>query len=166
MLRINGKTTLLAGALVATASFLFARNLVAQEMEVQQEIEVAEDCPDGAAVGASGHLSGGTGICGLHGPTVNCRPQYYGQPELFYNYYIPGTCGGVPANMYLAPQPVPAWVGHTYYTYQPFMPHELLYQHHRSYYRYYNGGRGMTRAHVSWSRPPFTGWTSSLRIAR
>ena len=50
--------------------------------------------------------------------------------------------------------PVPAWVGHTYYTYQPFLPNELLYQHHRTYYRYYDQGRGLTRTAISWSRPP------------
>jgi hypothetical protein len=66
----------------------------------------------------------------------------------------------------LAPQPVPPLVGHTYYTYQPFMPHELLYPHHRTYHRYYDGGRGLTRTSVSWYRPPLTSWTQYLRIAR
>ena len=58
---------------------------------------------------------------------TNCRPRTYGQPDLFYNYYVPGTCGGVPAAAYIAPVPVPPVVGHTYYTYQPFLPNELLY---------------------------------------
>ena len=152
MLRTFAKTTLLAAALFATACF----SLSAQKVAAQ------ESCQQCQAGGQAGCQS-----CGLnHKPTANCRPQYSGQPDLFYNYYVPGTCGGVPANMYLAPQPVPQMVGHTYYTYQPFMPHEMLYQHHRNYYRYYDGGRGMTRTHISWSRPPLTGWTSSLRIAR
>ena len=77
----------------------------------------------------------------------------------------PGYCGGVPAAAYIAPRPVPAWVGQTYYTYQPFMPNELLYQHHRTYYRYYDQGRGMTRTSVSWSRPPVY-VLSHFRIAR
>jgi hypothetical protein len=159
MLRITAKTITLAAALVAVTG-LMAQTASAQELQMHEH-EMVGDCQDGSCpAGAAGGVAG----CGLYGQ--NCRPQYYGQPELFYNYYAPGTCGGVPANMYLAPQPVPAWVGHTYYTYQPMMPHELLYKHHRTYYRYYNGGRGMTRTSVSWCRPPLTGWNSSLRIAR
>lgn len=50
--------------------------------------------------------------------------------------------------MYMAPGPVPAHVGHTYYTYQPFMPHEMLYKHKRTYHRYYDEGRGLTRTHI------------------
>jgi hypothetical protein len=82
---------------------------------------------------------------------------------LFANYYVPGTCGGVPAEMYLAPHPVPPVVGYTYYTYQPMMPHELLYQHHRTYYRYYDNGRGLTRTSVHWYRPPLQSSLVSLR---
>jgi hypothetical protein len=168
MLRTIGNRISLAGVLIATACFcVHVPHAAAQELVVEQDGSAVEACPDGQTMGTGGAVAGRCRLCGgLHNQTVNCRPQYYGQPELFYNYYIPGTCGGVPAAMYLAPQPVPPLVGHTYYTYQPFMPHELLYQHHRTYYRYYDGGRGMTRARVSWYRPPFTGWSTSLRIAR
>jgi hypothetical protein len=79
-----------------------------------------------------------------------CRDYEYGRPDLFYNFYVPGTCGGVGAQMYLAPHPVPPRVGHTYYTYQPLMPHEMLYRHQRRYHRYYNEGRGLTRTSVVW----------------
>ena len=79
-----------------------------------------------------------------------CREYEYGRPDLFYNFYVPPTCGGVGAQMYLPPQPVPPVVGHTYFTYQPLMPHEFLYRHHRSYHRYYNEGRGFTRTSVIW----------------
>ncbi len=107
---------------------------------------------------------------GRNGQCVNCRPVQYGQPDLFYNYYVPGTCGGVPAQMYISPHYVPATVGHTYITYQPMMPHELLYTHHRAYYRYYDGGRGMTRTSVRWyNNPigsPLQSMKNSLRIAR
>ncbi len=157
MLRTIGNTTWLAAALFAATSLA----LLPASTTFGQESEPCPTCPTGGAAGA------GVVGCGLgHQYTLNCRPQYYGQPELFYNYYAPGTCGGVPAAMYLAPQPVPALVGHTYYTYQPFYPHELLYTHHRSYYRYYDDGRGLTRTHVSWYRPPLTSWTQYLRIAR
>ena len=81
---------------------------------------------------------------------VECRNQEYGRPDLFYNFYVTPNCGGVGAQMYLAPVPVPARVGHTYYTYQPLMPHEMLYKHHRVYHRYYNEGRGLTRTSVRW----------------
>lgn len=71
-------------------------------------------------------------------------------PGLFSNYYVaPGPYGGVGPQLYVAPVPTPASVGHTHVTYQPLMPHEFLYRHHRSYYRY-NQGSGWTRTMVSW----------------
>ena len=154
MLRIFRKTTLFAAALGASLA-LSASLAHAQELA---------NCPPGAGFGG-----GGAHGIQLH-PRYNCRPQTWGSPELFYNYYVPGTCGGNPAQLYLSPRPVPAYVGHTYVTYQPFMPHEQLYQHHRRYYRYYNGGRGLTRTHISWYRPPVQSGLSALhnhfRIAR
>ena len=78
----------------------------------------------------------------------------FGQPDLFYNYYVPGGPGGVHAAMYLAPRPVPPLVGHTYYTYQPLLPHEFMYPHQRRYYRYYNCGTGLTRTSVRFMRTP------------
>lgn len=64
------------------------------------------------------------------------------QLDLFYNYYM-GTSGGSrPAAMYPAPRPVPAVVGHVYYTYQPFLPHEYMYSHHREYFTYYGNYYG------------------------
>jgi hypothetical protein len=80
-----------------------------------------------------------------------CRPYEYGNPDLFYNHYVPPNCGGLGAQLYIAPHPVPPLVGHTYYTYQPLMPHEMLYKHRRTYHRYYNGGRGLTRTSVRWT---------------
>jgi hypothetical protein len=49
--------------------------------------------------------------------------------------------------MYVAPRPTPPFVGHTWVTYQPFMPHEYLYKHCRSYYTY-NRGAGWRRTNV------------------
>ncbi len=73
------------------------------------------------------------------------------QLNLFYNYYVgPGYNGvGTPAQLYLSPRPTPPLVGHTYVTYQPFMPHEYLYKHHRLYVRVHPDGSG-TRTKVSW----------------
>ena len=54
--------------------------------------------------------------------------------DLFYNYYVPPVGpGSVGAELYLCPRPTPPLVGHTYITYQPLMPHEFLYKHHRHY---------------------------------
>lgn len=79
-----------------------------------------------------------------------CRPREYGTPDLFYNFWVPPNCGGMGAEAYICPRPVPPLVGHTYYTYQPFMPHELMYRHSRVYHRNYEGGRGLTRTSIHW----------------
>jgi hypothetical protein len=74
--------------------------------------------------------------------------SYQHQKDLFYNYYAnPGPYCGAAAEMYVAPRPVPAFVGHTWVTYQPLMPHEFLYKHNRSYYTY-NRGAGWRRTNV------------------
>lgn len=94
-----------------------------------------------------------------------CVPQTYGNPDLFYNFWVAPGCnaegGGaaptpnpVGAQLYVAPHPVPAYVGHTFYTYQPLMPHEMLYPHKRYYHRHYDEGRGYNRTAVKWSRSP------------
>jgi hypothetical protein len=76
------------------------------------------------------------------------RISYQQQKDLFYNYYAqPGPFYNTPSQMYVSPLPVPANVGHTYTTYQPFMPHEYTYRHQRSYYTY-NRGSGWTRTNV------------------
>jgi len=70
--------------------------------------------------------------------------------DRFYNYYVPpGPYGGPGAPLYVCPLPTPPHVGHTYYTYQPLMPHEFLYPHCRSYWRYHADG-GVTRTFVTW----------------
>ena len=83
-----------------------------------------------------------------HGWEGKRRVSYQYQKDLFYNYYTyPGPYAGPGAQLYVSPQPVPAFVGHTYTTYQPFMPHEYLYGHQRAYYTY-NRGAGWTRTNV------------------
>ena len=63
------------------------------------------------------------------------RPVRHSTPgDLFYNYYVPPVGpGSVGAELYPCPRPTPPLVGHTYITYQPLMPHEFLYKHHRHY---------------------------------
>lgn len=69
------------------------------------------------------------------------------QNDLFYNGYVGPNPSGTTGQMYVSPGPVPESVGHTYTTYQPFMPHEMMYRHHRSYYTH-NAGSGWTRTSV------------------
>jgi hypothetical protein len=80
---------------------------------------------------------------GLHKRTIS----YQNKQDLFYNFYEGPNPSGVPVGMYPSPRPVPVNVGHTYTTYQPFMPHEYLYRHTRSHYAY-NCGSGWSRAKV------------------
>jgi hypothetical protein len=90
----------------------------------------------------------------LHQAWCNPYSEGYGG-DLFYNQYWQGYCDR-PVGMYLAPYPTPPLVGHTYVTYQPLMPQEYLYKHHRSYHSYYNGGRGLNRTWVSYGANPVT----------
>lgn len=75
------------------------------------------------------------------------RVSMQAKNDLFYNYYVGPYPSGTASQLYVSPLPVPATVGHTWITYQPFMPHEFLYKHHRSYYTY-NPGAGWTRAKI------------------
>ena len=84
------------------------------------------------------------------------------QPDLFYNFYVPNTRGAAAA-AYPAPYPTPSLVGHTYYTYQPLMPHEFLYHHHRTYHQYYNQGMGMNRTTVQWYGSPLRTTAQGVR---
>ncbi len=85
--------------------------------------------------------------------------------NFLYNYYTQPGASQVTAGMYPAPHGVPANVGHTYYTYQPLMPHEHMYEHRRNYYQYYEspdafyrddcgkaypGGYGLNKTSVVW----------------
>ncbi|MGO8746626.1 MAG: hypothetical protein ACLQNE_11615 [Thermoguttaceae bacterium] len=99
-----------------------------------------------AALSASSLMPGGSNTAGADTPQ--------GAGDLFYNNYAqPGPAGGVPAEMYPSPRPTPPEVGHTYMTYQPLYPQELLYQHHRVYRRC-NPEGGMTTTRVGWWHVP------------
>jgi hypothetical protein len=70
--------------------------------------------------------------------------------DLFYNFYVPPVgYPSVGAELYPCPRPTPPLVGWTYVTYQPLMPHEFLYHHHR-HYKSYHSDTGPTRVSVSW----------------
>lgn len=56
-----------------------------------------------------------------------------------FNQYSTYGANQVNASMYPAPHPVPHYVGGSMYTYQPLMPHEMMYTHTRNYYNFTGG---------------------------
>jgi hypothetical protein len=74
--------------------------------------------------------------------------------DLFYNYYVPPVGDqSVGAEMYLCPRPTPPLVGHTYISYQPLLPHEMLYRHCR-HYKTIHEDAPPTHTKVHWNRRP------------
>lgn len=92
----------------------------------------------------------------------SCLGRRYGQPDLFYNYYTQGNCNRANAQMYISPLPVPPNVGHTFNTYQPFYPEEMLYWHKNRFHNYYDDGRGMNRTSAVYYSPPVRQALSNL----
>ena len=92
--------------------------------------------------------------------SASAQDYYANAPQLFANQYTQGNANQATAEMYVAPVPTPAWVGHTYYTYQPLYPHEMMYTHHRRYHSYYDNGRGLNSTRVRYS-PSLHGIISS-----
>jgi hypothetical protein len=82
--------------------------------------------------------------------------------DLFYNYYTQGGVNQTNAQMYLSPGPIPPNVGHTFYTYQPFYPHELMYSHKNRFHNYYDNGRGINRTRAVYYSPPVRTAISNL----
>jgi hypothetical protein len=116
------------------------------------------------ASGFVGDMSSGNSAAG-------CVPRTYGYPDLFYNNYTQGNCNATNAQMYISPVPVPPHVGHTFNTYQPWYPEEMLYWHTNRYHNYYDGGRGMNHTKVHYYAPPVrTAWSNlywnKIRIPR
>ncbi len=79
---------------------------------------------------------------------------YSSGTDLFGNYFTQGYASQATAAMYVSPVPVPANVGHTYYTYQPFYPHEMMYRHTDRFHNYYDNTRGLNRTRVHYYSPP------------
>ena len=80
--------------------------------------------------------------------------QANAQAPLFSQYTTQGA-GSPSAALYPAPHWSPILGGESYYTYQPLMPHEMMYQHSRNYYNYYDGGfkgggQGLVKTSVRW----------------
>ncbi len=102
------------------------------------------------------------------------------QQNLFGQYSTYGA-NQVEASAYPAPHAVPPHVGGSLYTYQPLMPHEMMYTHARNYYHltggperyyadpygshWYRGGSSINVTKVRWqsgansfSPLPFSAW--------
>lgn len=137
-------------------SALAALLLAAASLNGLQGEENCPECGNGSGYGHYGRHH--RDYYGGQGPYYQwgngCIPPAARSVDLFYNYYSPMSCGAHPAAMYPSPRPTPPLVGHTYYTYQPLLPHEMMYTHHRTYHSYYDGGAGLNRTCVSWYVPP------------
>ncbi len=149
VMRLSLRITAVAAAVMAFAAS--TQNVSAQEYIVSSQVVsdevVGGDCANGNCGGASGDVvSGDMGIAG--------GARTYGHPHLFYNYYTHGYSNGVNAQMYVSPQPVPPFVGHTFMTYQPLEPHQYLYWHKDTYHNHYDGGRGLNRTRAVYYSPP------------
>ena len=135
--------------------------MIATALSFTSNLALGQDCPDCVNAGAGAPTSGAPYNCfnNCQGPCAGKACYGYrpyteaSQPDVFYNYYVPNNMGSAAA-AYPAPYPTPSLIGHTYYTYQPLMPHEFLYHHHRTYRQYYNGGMGMNRTSVRWYGTP------------
>ncbi len=53
-----------------------------------------------------------------------------------------------------APVAVPQWAGHTYITYPPLYPSQMLYRHTDRYHYYYDGGRSLNSTKVHYGTSP------------
>jgi hypothetical protein len=109
-------------------------------------------CGLGGAGGVGGRLGSLFGCSG--GNMAGCQPRKYDQPDLFYNFYSNGNCNSANAQMYISPLPVPHFVGHTFFTYQPFYPHEYMYWHKDRFNNVYDNGRGLNRTRALYYAPP------------
>lgn len=110
-------------------------------------------CANGSCGGhmAGDYVPGGScaGCMDSFGSTLGRSTQ-----PLFNNYFTQGNANSADAALYISPNGVPGWVGHTYNTYQPLNPHHYLYQHHDRYHSYYDGGKGLNRTHAKYYAPP------------
>lgn len=85
------------------------------------------------------------------GESASAQQYWVGRPVIGnYNYYVqPPHAGAAPAEMYPSPRPVPGNVGVTYYTYEPFAPHQFLQSHARVWSKNHGAG-GRTTTFAIW----------------
>lgn len=58
--------------------------------------------------------------------------------DMFSQYSTANGPSTTTAGIYPAPHYSPSLGAQSYYTYQPLMPHEMMYAHSRNYFNYYN----------------------------
>ncbi|MCG8652194.1 MAG: hypothetical protein MI861_20310 [Pirellulales bacterium] len=133
----------------------------AQAVGCQQCGEICSSRLTGSR-GVNGNLWGGLRDRRWGNGSCGCVNRGYGQPDLFHNYYTQGNCNQANAQMYLSPLPVPPNVGHTFNTYQPFYPHELLYWHRNRFHNHYDNGRGLNRTRATYYSPPIRQAASNI----
>ncbi len=145
----------MAAALVVIAGTTPAKG---QEREFVVDRQVVSDSVAAEGTSSDGYVGDmsmadatGGGSCSSCGRVIN---RSYGRPDLFFNFYTQGCANRANAQMYLSPLPVPPNVGHTFNTYQPFYPHELLYWHQDRFHNHYDNGRGMNRTKAVYYSPP------------
>ncbi|WP_419189443.1 hypothetical protein [Stieleria marina] len=154
------------GAVSLGASLAVNSNVNANEFVVSSQVVSDEAAASSSYVGDISNSDAGVGGESIveEGSMVagGTNERTYGQPDLFYNYYTQGNANRANAQMYVSPGPVPARVGHTFYTYQPFYPQEYLYHHTNKFHNYYDNGRGMNRTKAVYYSPPVRQAISNL----
>lgn len=148
-----------APCMVATAIALAVASANGQGHE---HIVGGQVVSDTAVAGHCDHYVGDMPMSDACGCVSTIHGRTYGRPDLFYNYYTQGCVNRVNAQMYLSPLPVPPNVGHTFFTYQPFYPHELLYAHKNRFHHNYDNGRGINRTRAVYYSPPIRQAASNL----
>lgn len=133
----------------AVAAAVMALTVTASTVSAQETIVSSQVVSD---VAVGGCANGDCGNGAAAGVVAGART--YGHPHLFYNYYTQGQSNTVNAQMYLSPIPVPANVGHTFYTYQPLQPEHYLYAHKDRFHNHYDAGRGLNRTRAIYYAPP------------
>ena len=94
-------------------------------------------------------------LCVMVAPVSAQFGQGNSSNNLFSQYSTQGA-GTNTAGIYPAPYDSPRLGAQSYYTYQPLMPHEMMYQHSRNYYNYYNtggyrgGNESLNKTSVRW----------------
>lgn len=166
-MRLSALTNPIAALACGAMIFSISTSAVGNEFIVSSQVVSDEAAAAGsyvgdmstsdAGVGGQSIIEGGSQMGGM-----GMNERTYGQPDLFYNFYTQGQANRANAQMYMSPGPVPPNVGHTYYTYQPFYPHEYLYGHKNRFHNYYDNGRGMNRTKATYSTRPVHSAISNL----
>jgi hypothetical protein len=146
------------GASLAEAAGPLARHLQGGAVVGGGEYVVSSQVISDEVVGGTTEFVGDI----ASGSVVGGIPRTYGYPDLFYNNYTQGSSNATNAQMYVSPVPTPPFVGHTFITYQPFLPEEMLYWHTNRYHNYYDGGRGMNHTKIHYYGPPVRTGVSNL----